>query len=146
MSPNAKKRLLIAACGLLVTVVASRIFYIQELFFALLLFAGVFFVLLFLACIVAGVWLLYEKVVLSLAVWTVKQGHGALPRVRARILDLASTASKAAGNVSAAGHTMLYPVGSSLRELLLSLRQDALRFRTDTERAVKHLRLPLKHS
>lgn len=145
MSPKAKKRALIAACGLLVTVLASRIFYFQELFFALLLFAGLFFVLLFLACIVAGVWMLYEKVVISLAVWTVKQGHRALPPVRARLLELAPTVSETAGNISAAGHTMLYPVGSSLRDLLLSFRRDALRFRTDTERTVKQLLL-VKHS
>lgn len=146
MSPKAKKCTLIAACGLLVTVLASRVFYFQELFFALLLFAGMFFVLLLLACILAGVWMLYEKAVISLAEWTVKQGHRALPPIRARLLELAPTVSKTAGDISAAGQAMLYPVGNSLHALLLSLRQDASRFRADTERAVKHLRLLLKHS
>src|SRR5215469_10174302 len=141
MSPKAKKGTLIAACGLLVTLLASRIFYFQELFFALLLFAGVFFLLLLLACIMAGVWMLYERAVNSLALWTVKQGHRVLPPVRARLLELAPTVSKTAGNISSAWQTLLYPVGRSLRGLVLSLRQEASRFRADAERAAKHLRL-----
>ena len=145
MSPQAKKRTLIAACGLLVTVLASRVFYFQELFFALLLFAGVFFVLLLLACIVTTAWMLYVKAVMYLAAWTVKQGHRALLPLRT-ILDEAPTISQTAGVASAPRHTLFYLFGNSLRSLLRSLRQDASHFRADAERAVKHLRLLLKHS
>lgn len=145
MSPQAKKRTLIAACGLLVTVLASRVFYLQELFFALLLFAGAFSVLLLLACIVTMVWMLYVKAVMFLAAWTVKQGHRALLPLRT-ILDEAPTISQTAGVASAPRHTLFYLFGNSLRSLLRSLRQDASHFRADAERAVKHLRLLLKHS
>lgn len=109
MSPQAKKRTLIAACGLLVTVLASRVFYFQDLFFALLLFAGVFFILLLLACIVAGVWMLYEKAVTDLARWTVKQGHGALLPLRTMLLDEAPTISRTDGSASAPAHNSLRP-------------------------------------
>ena len=145
MSPQAKKRTLIAACGLLVTVLASRVFYLQELFFALLLFTGAFSVLLLLACIVTMVWMLYVKAVMYLAAWTVKQGHRALLPLRT-ILDEAPTISQTAGVASAPRHTLFYLFGNSLRSLLRSLRQDASHFRADAERAVKHLRLLLKHS
>lgn len=145
MSPQAKKRTLIAACGLLVTVLASRVFYFEELFFALLLFAGAFSVLLLLACIVTMVWMLYVKAVMYLAAWTVKQGHRALLPLRT-ILDEAPTISQTAGVASAPRHTLFYLFGNSLRSLLRSLRQDASHFRADAERAVKHLRLLLKHS
>lgn len=145
MSPQAKKRTLIAACGLLVTVLASRVFYLQELFFALLLFAGAFSVLLLLACIVTMVWMLYVKAVMFLAAWTVKQGHRALLPLRT-ILDEAPTISQTAGVASAPRHTLFYLFGNSLRSLLRSLRQHASHFRADAERAVKHLRLLLKHS
>ena len=143
MSAQAEKRTLIAVCGLLVTVLASRVFYFQELFFALLLFAGAFFVLLLLACIIAGVWLFYEKAVISLARWTVKQGQRGLLALLAKLVELAPTISR---TVSAARHTLFYPFGSSLRGWVRSLRLDALHLRGDAERAVKHLRLLLKQS
>ena len=146
MSPPAEKRTLIAACGLLVTVLASRVFYFRELFFALLLFAGLFSVLLLLACIVAGVWTLYEKAMIYLAAWSVKQGHRALLPLRARLLELAPAIAKTAGIVATARHTLLYPFANSLRGWVRSLRLDASHFRADTERAVKHLRLLLKQS
>ena len=146
MSLQAKKCMLIAACGLLVTVFASRIFYFQELFFALLLFAGVFFVLLLLACIVAGMWMLYQETVNYLAAWAVKQGHRAWPPLRASLLELAPRITETAGIVSAARHTLVYAFGSSLRGWVRSLRLDASRFRADAESAGKHLRLPLKPS
>ena len=146
MSPQAKKRTLIAACGLLVTVLASRVFYFQELFFALLLFAGFFFVLLLLACIVAGMWMLYAKAVIYLARWTVKQGHRAFLSLRARLLELAPTISRTAGIVSAGRHTLSDAFGSSLRGWAQSLWLDASHVRADTERAVQHLRVLLKQS
>ena len=145
MSPQAKKRTLIAACGLLVTVLASRVFYFQELFFALLLFAGVFFVLLLLACIVAGVLMLYVKAATYLARWTVQQGHRALLHLRTMLLDESPTIGDTTGIASAPPHTLDYLFGNSLRSLLRSLRQHASHLRADAERAVKHLRLLLKH-
>lgn len=145
MSPQAKKRTLIAAWGLLVTVLASRVFYFQELFFALLLFAGLFLAFLLLACIVAGVLMLYVKAVTYLARWTVKQGHRALLPLRTMLLDEAPTISETAGIASAPPRALLYLFGNALRGLLRSLRQDASHFRADAERAVKHLRLLLKH-
>ena len=42
-------RALICACGLLVAVLAFRVFYIQELFFAFLFFAILFLLLLLMA-------------------------------------------------------------------------------------------------
>ena len=146
MSPQAKKRTLIAACGLLATVLASRVFYFQELFFALLLFAGVFFIPLLLACIVVGVWMLYAKAVMYLAAWMVKQGHRALLPLRTRLFEQAPTITETTGIASAPQHTRFYVFGDSLRGLLQSLRQDASHFRADAERAVKHLRLLLRHS
>lgn len=132
MSTRAKKRTVIAACGLLITGLASRVFYFQELFFSLLLFAGVFFVLLLLAVIMAGVWMLYERAVTYVAAWTVQQGHRALPPLRARLLALAPRITKAFATVR------------SSRDWVQSLRLDAAHFRADTERAAK--RLLLKHS
>jgi|SRR5215469_51226 len=146
MSARAQKRTLIAVYGLLVTVLASRVFYFQELFFALLLFAGVFFVLLLLACIVAGVWMFYEKAVNSLAAWTVRQGHRTLLSLRTGLLELAPTIRRTAGIVSAGRHTLFYAFGSSLRGWAQSLRLDASHVRADAERAVKHLRVLLRQS
>ena len=143
MSAQVEKRTLIALCGLLVTVLASRVFYLQELFFALLLFAGAFVALLLLACFIAGVWMFYEKAVISLARWTMKEGHRGLLALRAKLLELAPTISRI---VSAARRTRFYPLGSSLRGWVRSLQLDALHFRADAERAVKHLRLLLKQS
>jgi len=146
MSSPAKKRTLIAACGLLATVPVWRVFYFQELFFALLLFAGVFFILLLLACIVAGVWMLYAKAVMYLAAWIVKQGHRALLPLRTRLFEQAPTITQSTGIASAPRHTTFYLFGNSLRGRLQSLRHDASQFRADAERAVKHLRLLLRHS
>src|SRR5437870_13160878 len=113
MSAQAEKRTLIAVGGLLV-VLASRVFYFQEMFFALLLFAGVFFGLLLLACIIAGVWMFYEKAVISLARWTAKQGYRGLLALRAKLLELAPTITRIAGIVSAARPTLFYSLGSLL--------------------------------
>jgi hypothetical protein len=80
-----------------------------------------------------------------LAAWTVKQGHRALLPLRT-MLDEAPTISQTAGIASAPRHTLFHLFGNSLRGLLRSLRQDASHFRADAERALKHLRLLLKHS
>ncbi len=146
MTARAKWRISLALCGLLVTVLASRVFYFQELFFAFLLFAMAFLIFLLMAAVAIGVWLLYARTVVYLATRTVKQGHHALPFVRAMVLWLAPTVTKTAGAVSEAQQILLYPFGGPLRGWLKSFRLDASHFREDAERAVKHLRLLLKQS
>jgi hypothetical protein len=146
MTAQAKRRTLMALCGLLVTVLASRVFYLQELFFAFLLFAMAFLVFLLMAAVAVGVWLLYARTVVYLATRTVKQGRHALPLVRAMVLWLAPTVTKTAGAVSGAQQILLYPFGDPLRGWLRSFRLDASHFREDAERAVRHLRLLLKQS
>lgn len=89
--------------------------------------------------------MLYVKAVTYLARWTVKQGHRALLPLRTMLLDEAPTISETAGIASAPPRALLYLFGNALRGLLRSLRQDASHFRADAERAVKHLRLLLKH-
>src|SRR5260370_42143406 len=97
MTARAKWRISLALCGLLVTVLASRVFYFQELFFAFLLFAMGFLIFLLMAAVGIGVWLLYARTVVYLSTRTVKQGHHALPSVRALVLWLAPTGSMAGG-------------------------------------------------
>ncbi len=150
MTAQAKRRMLIALCGLPVTVLAFQSFFFQELFFAFLLFAMVFLVLLLLACLAVGIWMLYARAVVYLATWTVKQGsragHRALPLVQAVVLWLASTVAQTAGAVSEAQQILRDPFGGKFRGWMRSFRLDASRFRDDAERALKHLRLLLKHS
>jgi hypothetical protein len=133
---------LMAACGLLVTVLASRVFYFQELFFAFLLFAAGFVILLLAAGLAVGLWLLYARGVVYLAARAVERGHHALPLLRVVVLWLAPTVTKTAGAVSASQQILFYPFHAWLR----SLRLDASHFRVETERAAKHLRLGLKQS
>src|SRR6266478_2448357 len=75
-------RALICACGLLVAVLALRVFYIQELFFALLFFAILFLLLLLLAARLFCVLPSYAKVIPYSTVRITAQGHHALPRFR----------------------------------------------------------------
>lgn len=154
MTAQAKRYTLIALCGLPVTVLAFQSFFFQELFFAFLLFAMVFLVLLVAACLLVGVWVLYERAVVYLATWTVKQGsragHRTLPLVQAVVLWLAPTVTETAGAVSEAHQTLLDPFEGKFKdkfkEWMRSFRLDASRLRDDAERVLKHLRLLLKHS
>ena len=149
MTARTKRRALMTlmvACGVLATVLASQIFYFQELFFAFLLFAIGFLILLLMAALAVGVWLLYARGLVYLATRTVKQGRHAMPFVRSVVLWLAPTVTRTAGAVSAAQEILFYPFGGTLRGWLRSFRMDASHFREDTERAVKHLRLLLKQS
>lgn len=146
MTAQAKRRALIALCGPPVLVLAFQSFYFQELFFAFLLFALAFLVLLLTAGIAAAAWILYARAVVYLATRTAEQGRRAMPIVRAMALWLAPTVSRTAGAVSAAQEVLLYPFGSRLRVWLKSFRLDASHVREDAERAVKHLRLLLKQS
>jgi hypothetical protein len=149
MTAQTKRRALMtlmAACGLLVAVRASQVFYFQELFFAFLLFAAGFVILLLAAALAVGLWFLYARGVIYLAARTVEQGHHALPLLRVLVLWLAPTVTKTAGFVSAGQQVLFYPFGGLLHGWLRSLRSDAFHFREDAERAVKHLRLLLKQS
>jgi hypothetical protein len=146
MTAQAKRRSLIAVCGLPVLVLASRSFYFQELFFAFLLFAMAFAILLLMAGVAVGMWVLYARGLVYLATRTANQGRRAMPMVRAMVLWLAPTVTRTAGAASAVQQVLLYPFGSRLRGWLNSLQLDAYHFRGEAERAVKHLRLLLKQS
>lgn len=149
MTAQAKRRMLkvlLIACGIPATVLAFRSFYFQELFFAFLLFAMAFSVLLLMAAIAVGVWMLYARAVVYLAARTARQGQRALPATRAAVLWLAPTVIRTADAVSSAQHVLFYPLAGPLRSWLHSFRLDASHFREGAERAVKHLRLLLKQS
>ena len=149
MTAQAKRRtlrVLLVACGIPATVFAFRSFYFQELFFAFLLFAMAFAVLLLMAAIAVGVWMLYARVVVYLATRTAKQGQCALPAARATVLWLAPTVIRTADMVSSTPQVLFNPFAGPLRRWLLSFLLDASHFRDDAERAVKHLRLRLKQS
>ena len=149
MTAQAKRRtlkVLLVACGIPATVFAFRSFYFQELFFAFLLFAIVFLILLLMAGAAVGVWMLYARAVVYLAKRTARQGQRALPAARATVLWLAPTVIRSAGAVSSAQQILFYPFSGPLRGWLRSFRLDASHFREDAERAVKHLRLLLKQS
>lgn len=149
MTAEAKRRalkVLLVACGIPATVFASRSFYFQELFFAFLLFAMAFLILLLAAGVAVGVWMLYARAVVYLAARTARQGHRALPAARATVLWLTPTVIRSAGAVSSVQRTLFYPLAGPLRRWLHSFRLDASHFREDAERAVKHLRLLLKQS
>lgn len=142
MGPKAKRRTLLAASGLLATALVFRSFYFQELFFAFLLFALGFVILLLAAGLAVGLWFVYARTVVFLATRTVEQGHHALPLLRVLVLWLAPTVTKTATAVSAGLQILFYPFSGWLR----SLRLDASHLREDAERAAKHLRLLLKQT
>lgn len=149
MTAQAKRRtlrVLLVACGIPATALAFQSFYFQELFFAFLLFAMAFAVLLLMAATAVGVWMLYARAVVFLATRTVRQGRRALPAARAAVLWLAPTVIRTAGTVSAAQQILFFPIAGPLRRWLHSFRLNASHFREDAERAVKHLRLLLKQS
>ena len=149
MTAQAKRRtlkVLLVACGIPATVFAFRSFYFQELFFAFLLFAMAFAALLLMAAIAVGVWMLYARAVVYLAMRTSRQGQRALPAARAAVLWLAPTVIRTADAVSSTQRVLIYPLAGPMRRWLHSFRLDASHFREDAERAVKHLRLLLKQS
>jgi hypothetical protein len=146
MTAEVKRRALIAASGLLVAVLASRVFYFQELFFAFLLFAAVYLIFLVLAALAVGLWLLYARGVVYLASRAANQGHRALPLARVLVLWLAPTVARTAEAVSAGQHILFYPFHGLMHGWLRSLRLDASHFREDAEHAVRHLRLRPKQS
>jgi hypothetical protein len=136
------RRALICACGLLLTVLAFRVFFIQELFFAFLFFALAYLLLLLLVAVVFCALYLYAKGMTYLAVRISAQGHRALPVFRVLVLWFAPTVT-----VPSVGQRILfYPFYGLLQGWSQSLRRGVSQFRDDTERAVKHLRLLLKHN
>jgi hypothetical protein len=146
MTAKVRRRALIAACGLLVAVLASRVFYFQELFFAFLLFAAGYLILLVLAALAVGLWLLYAQGVVYLATRAVEQGHHALPLVRVLVLWLAPTVARTAGAASVGQQIVFYPFRGLIHGWLRSLRLDASHFREYAEHAVKQMRLRPRQS
>lgn len=141
MTAKARRRALIVSGGLLAAVLASRIFFLQELLFAFLLFAAAYLVLLVLVALGVGLWLLYARGVVFLATRAAEQGHRALPLVRVLVLWLAPTVARTAEVASAGQQIFFYPFRGLMHGWLQSLRRDASRFREDAERAAKHFRL-----
>ncbi len=141
-----KRRALICACGLLLAVLAFRVFYIQELFFAFLFFALAYLLLLLLVAVVFCTLYLYARGMTYLAVRISAQGHRALPVFRILVLWFAPTVTETAQVLSVGRRILFYPFYGLFRGWSKSLRRDVSQFREDTERAVKHLRLLLKHN
>lgn len=146
MAARTKQRALLAAFGFLVVVVVWQVFYFQELFFAFLLFASGFLLLLLAAGLLYGLWFAYSRTVVYLVSRAVDEGHHAIPHLRILILWLAPTVTRTAGAVSAGQQALFYPFRGLAVGWMRSLQLDAVQFRSDAERAVKHLRLLLRHS
>jgi len=138
-----KWRALIAACGLLLAALAFRVFYIQELFFAFLLFAIAYLLLLLLVAALFCALYVYARGMVYLAVRISTEGHRALPLFRVLVLWLAPTVTQTA---QVAQRILFYPFHGLLHGWSQSFRCDISPFREDTERAVKHLRVLLKHN
>jgi hypothetical protein len=141
-----KNRALICACGLLLSVLAFRVFYIQEMFFAFLFFALAYLLLLLLVATVFCVLYLYAKGISYLAVRISAQGHRALPVFRVLVLWLAPTVTEIVEVLSVGQRLPFYPFYGLLRGWSQSFRRDVSQFREDTDRALKQLRLRLKHN
>ena len=141
-----KRRALICAFGLLLAVLASRVLYIQELFFAFLFFALAYLLLLLVVAVVFCVLYLYARGTTYLAVRISAQGHRALPLFRVLVLWFAPTVTEIVEVLSIGQSILFYPFSGLLQGWSQSFRRDVFQFREDTERAVKHLRLLLKHN
>jgi hypothetical protein len=140
------RRALICAFGLLLAVLASRVFYIQELFFAFLFFALAYLLLLLVVAVVFCVLYLYARGTTYLAVRISAHGHRALPLFRVLVLWFVPTVTEIVEVLSIGQSILLYPFSGLLQGWSQSFRRDVSQFREDTERAVKHLRLLLKHN
>src|SRR5260370_11839806 len=84
-----KWRALKVACGLLVAVLAFRVFYFQELFFAFLLFTTAYLLLLLLVAVVLCLLYAYVRGVTYVAARASVQGRRTLPLLRVLVLCLA---------------------------------------------------------
>src|SRR2546425_9462928 len=77
-----KWRALKVACGILVAVLAFRVFYFQELFFAFLLFTTAYLLLLLLVAVVLCLLYAYVRGVTYVAARASVQGRRTLPLLR----------------------------------------------------------------
>ena len=82
------------SAGFLLAALAFRVFYIQELFFAFLLFAILFLLLLLLVAAVFSALYVYARGVAYLAARISAEGHRALPLFRVLVLWFAPIATK----------------------------------------------------
>src|SRR5260370_4390203 len=122
-------RALICACGLLVAVLAFRVFYIQELFFAFLFFAILFLLLLLMAAAVFFVLYAYAKGMAYLAVRISAQEHHVLPPFRILVLWFAPTGTRAAHALLLAHPLLFFPFYCFVRVWAQSLRPECWQFR-----------------
>jgi hypothetical protein len=141
-----KQRALICACGFLLAVLAFRVFYVQELFFAFLFFALAYVLLLLVVAVVFCALYLYARGMTYLAVSISAQGHRALPVFRVLVLWFAPPVMKTAEALSVGQRILFYPFHGLLRGWSQPLRRDVSQFRDDTDRALKDLRFLLKHN
>src|SRR6266404_1378876 len=103
------RRALICACGLLLSVLAFRVFYIQELFFVFLFFALAYLLLLLVVAVVFCLLHLYARGTTYLAVRISEQGHHALPLLRVLVLWFAPTVTETAQVLSVRHRILFYP-------------------------------------
>ena len=141
-----KPRALICAFGLLLAVLAFRVFYVQELFFAFLFFALAYVLLLLVVAVVFCVLYLYARGMTYLAVRISAQEHRALPMFRVLVLWFAPTVTEIVEVLSVGQRILFYPFHGLLRGWSQSLRRDVFQLRDDTDRALKHLRFLLKQN
>ncbi len=74
------------------------------------------------------------------------QGHHALPLLRIFVLWFAPTVTRTAQALLLAQRILFFPFYGLVHDWSQSFRRDVSQFREDTERAVKHLRVLLKHN
>ncbi len=141
-----KWRALKVACGILVAVLAFRVFYFQELFFAFLLFTTAYLLLLLLVAVVLCLLYAYVRGVTYVAARASVQGRRTLPLLRVLVLWLAPTVTTTAHVLLVCQRLLSYPFQGLMQGWLRSFRFDAVQLRQDAERALKDLRLRVKQS
>src|SRR2546425_12501017 len=127
-----KWRALKVACGILVAVLAFRVFYFQELFFAFLLFTTAYLLLLLLVAVVLCLLYAYVRGVTYVAAGASVQGRRTLPLLRVLGLWLAPTVTPTAHVLLVCQRLLSYPLPGLMQGWLRSfwfhpapLRQDA---------------------
>src|SRR5205814_6063882 len=109
-------------------------------------FAILFFLLfLFVAAVFFALYV-FGRGIAFLALRISAEGHRALPLFRVLVLWLAPTGTKTSQALLLAQHILFYPFYGLLHGWSQSFRRDVTQFREDTERAVKHPRILLKHN
>src|SRR6266496_2103866 len=140
-----KWRALKVACGILVAVLAFRVFYFQELFFAFLLFTTAYLLLLLVAVVLCLLYA-YVRGVTYVAAHASAQGRRTLPLLRVLVLWLVPTVTTTAHVLLVCQRLLSYPFQGLMQGWLRSFRFDAVQLRQDAERALKDLRLRVKQS